>query len=143
MSTRMQGKITSGPGPSPDTAAGGEGAVLMRQVKDIDFDATLVQNATFNIPLGSDIVDILVDPITPFNSLTSATVSVGSASGGTQYASGADGKAVTRVRPAFTNAQLAAHKGLTNSTVVATVTSVGQPGAGKVRVTILYEQGAN
>ena len=141
MSTRMQGKMTTGPGSAP--GATGEGAFIARQSKVIGFDADLVQDATFNIPAGSDIVDILFDVTTAFDSATSATASVGTASGGTTYASGVNAKTAGRTRPSFTGAQVAALQDIASSTVVATVTSVGQPTAGSVRVTILYEPADN
>ena len=115
-------------------------AVLSQTVL-IDFDATLVQNGTVYLPYDSQIVDIIVDVLTQYNSATSATVSVGTASGGTQYASGVNAKTGIRVLPTFTAAQLAAMDDIgTNGTVVATVTSVGQPTAGQVRVTYCYVQ---
>ena len=117
------------------------GYVLLHQTQVITFDATLVQNATFYLPANAIIVDIISDPIVAYNSATSATLSVGTSSGGTQYASGVDAKATARVRPTFTVAQLNAMDGIgTSTTVVATVTSVGQPTAGQNRVTLVYAQ---
>jgi hypothetical protein len=137
----MQGKLTTGATPSP--SATGEGAFVCRQKVTIPFDATLVQNGTLNIPVGSDIVDILVDNDTVFNSATSATVSVGVSTGDTTYASGVSAKAAGRVRPTFTSAQVAALRNIASGTLVATVTSVGQPAAGSITVTILYEPANN
>jgi hypothetical protein len=117
------------------------GLAVLSQTVLIDFDATLVQNGTVYLPYDSQIVDIIVDVLTQYNSATSATVSVGTASGGTQYASGVNAKTGIRVLPTFTAAQLAAMDDIgTNGTVVATVTSVGQPTAGQVRVTYCYVQ---
>lgn len=124
----------------------------------ISQSVTLAQNgtnavsATVYIPASSQLIDILVDPVTPFDSVTSAIVSVGTAAAGTQYASGADAKATTRVRPAFTGTQLTNMQstatdatvsplaGVPTSTLVATVTPTGATTAGLVRVTYLYAQ---
>lgn len=141
MSTRMQGRLSVGPTPSPD--ATGEGVLLARQSATIGFDATLVQTATFNIPVGSNIVDVLFDVTTAYDSATSATAALGTASGGTTYAGSVNAKTAGRTRPSFSAAQVGALIGITSSTVVATVTSVGQPTAGAVRVTIIYEPAAN
>lgn len=136
----------SGPLASGDKNAGvvggpNIGLAVLSQTVLINFDATLVQNATVYLPYESQIVDVLVDVLTQYNSATSATVSVGTASGGTQYASGVNAKTGVRVRPTFTAAQLAAMADTeSNGAVVATVTSVGQPTAGQVRVTYLYVQ---
>lgn len=141
MSTYMQGQVAVGA--DPVQQATGTGVLIARQQAVIARDATLVQNATFNIPVGSDIVDIIVDVETAYDSATSATLSVGSASGGTQYASGVNAKTAGRARPTFSAAQCLALQNIASSTVVATVTSVGQPTVGSTRVTILYEPATN
>jgi hypothetical protein len=113
----------------------------LAQTAVINFNATLVQNATFNVPTNSQIVDFYVDVLTAFDSATSATLSAGTASGGTQYLSAINVKTAARRPNAFSAAQLAAMDDVgSNRQVVATVTSVGQPTAGQVRVTLLYVQ---
>lgn len=111
--------------------------------------ATLAQNgaaavsATLALPPGSIIHDIVVDTTTAWNAGTSATLSVGTSAGGTQYASGVDVKTATgRVRPTFTAAQLAAMAGIgANVSVVLTVTPVGTAAtAGASTVTLEYIQ---
>lgn len=141
MSTRHQGRITVGPDSSPRST--GEGVTPAVQVATIARDATLVQSATFEIPVGSQILEIYTDTTVAFDSATSATLSVGSSAGGTQYASGINAKTGGRANMAFTTAQSAAIASLASSTVVATVTSVGQPTVGSVRVTIVYLPAAN
>ena len=117
------------------------GLAVLSQTVLIDFDATLVQSKTVNLPQDSQIVDIIVDVLTDYNSASSATLTVGTAAAGTQYAGSVNAKTAGRVRPTFSAAQLAAMDDVdTNTTVVATVTSVGQPTAGQVRVTYLYVQ---
>ena len=136
----------SGPLASGDINAGRAGGpnlglAVLSQTVLINFNATLVQNGSINLPFGSQIVDIVVDVLTQYDSATSATLTVGTASAGTTYASGVNAKTGVRVRPTFTAAQLASMANIgTTGTVVATVTSVGQPAVGQVRVTYLYVQ---
>jgi len=136
----------SGPLASGDINAGKAGGpniglAVLSQTVLINFNATLVQNGSINLPFGSQIVDIVVDVLTQYDSATSATLSVGTSSAATTYASGVNVKTGIRVRPTFTAAQLAAMDDIgTNGTVVATVTSVGQPTVGQVRVTYQYVQ---
>lgn len=136
----------SGPLASGDKAAGiaggsNIGLVVLSQTVLIDFDATLVQNATINLPVNSQLLDVFVDTLTAFNSATSATLSVGTSTGGTQYVSGVNVKTAGRSTTTHTAAQLAAMDDIgTNIAVVATVTSVGQPTAGQARVTYIYVQ---
>lgn len=127
------------------------GTTVLTQQVPITFDATLVQNATFYIPAGSKIINVLVDIITAYNSATSATLSVGKTSGGTEYVSGVNAKTSGRTTPTFTTTQLtnmqstpvdvaAVNGQQACSTIIATVTSVGQPTAGTGFVTVTYAQ---
>lgn len=139
--TTWSGPLASGDRNAGESGGPNIGLVTLSQTALIDFDATLVQNATFNIPASSQIVDFYVDVLTAYDSATSATLSAGTASGGTQYLSAVSVKTAARRPNAFSAAQLAAMDNVgTNRTVVATVTSVGQPTTGQVRVTMLYVQ---
>lgn len=139
--TTWSGPLQSGDKPAGIAGGPNIGQVYLSQTALINFDATLVQNATFNVPTSSQIVDFYVDVLTAYDSATSATLSAGTATGGTQYLSGINVKTAARRPNAFSAAQLAAMDDVgTNRTVVATVTSVGQPAAGQVRVTMLYVQ---
>lgn len=140
MASTFTGPIRSGT--NKDDPQNNLGLAVLSQSKVIARDATLVQNQTFYLPPNSQIVDVLCDVITAYDSATSATLSVGTASGGTQYASGVNAKTTGRARPTFTNTQLGAMAdiGVSNVAVVATVTSVGQPTVGSVRVTVQYVQ---
>lgn len=141
MATYFQGAVKSGDGFS-ETATG-VGTAVFSQTALINFDTDLVQEAVFVLPKDGQIVDIVVDVLTAYNSATSATLTVGSASAGTQYAGSVDAKTAGRVRPTFTAAQLAAMDDIDgNTSVYATVISVGQPTAGQVRVTVAYTGGA-
>lgn len=116
------------------------GYAVLQQSGTLSFGATLVQDLRFNLPANARIIDIIVDVLTVYDSATSATVSVGRTTGATQLASGVDAKtSAVRIRPTFTAAQLLAMDNITtNTTVIATCTSVGQPTAGSTRVTIVY-----
>jgi hypothetical protein len=139
--TTWSGPLASGDRNAGEAGGPNLGFVVLSQTALIDFDATLVQNATFNIPAESQIVDFHVDVLTAYDSATSATLSAGTASGGTQYLSGINVKLAGRRPNAFSAAQLAAMDDVGNNrTLVATVTSVGQPTDGQVRVTVLYVQ---
>lgn len=139
--TTWSGPLASGDRNAGEAGGPNIGLVALSQTAVINFDATLVQNATFNIPAGSQITDFLGDVLVAYDSATSATLSIGTASGGTQYVSGVNVKIAGRRPKAYSGPQLAAMDDVgTNRTVVATVTSVGQPTAGQVRVTLLYVQ---
>lgn len=139
--TTWSGPLASGDRNAGESGGPNIGLVALSQTALINFDATLVQNATFNIPARSQIVDFYVDVLTGYDSASSATLSAGTTSGGTQYLSGINVKTAGRRPNAFSAAQLAAMDDVNNSrAVVATVTSVGQPTAGQVRVTMLYVQ---
>ena len=141
MATYFQGAVKSGDGFS-ETATG-VGTAVFSQTALINFDTDLVQEAVFVLPKDGQIVDVVVDVLTAYNSATSATLTVGSASAGTQYAGAVDAKTAGRVRPTFSAAQLAAMDDIDgNTSVYATVTSVGQPTAGSARVTVLYTGGS-
>jgi hypothetical protein len=141
MSSYFQGAIRSGDNASDGSTGVGTG--LLSQTALVNFDATLVQGTTFSLPKNAQVVDIVVDVLTAYNSATSATVTVGTAAAGTQYAGAVDGKTAGRVRPTFSAAQLAAMDDIgTSTTMHVTATSVGQPTAGQFRVTVLYTGGA-
>ena len=141
--TLFSGPLASGDKQAGATGGPNVGLVLLRQTVLMSFDATLVQNATFNVPVNTQIIDFNVDVGTVFDSATSATLSAGTTSGGTQYLNGVSVKTAGRRPNAYTGAQVAALGNVgTNRQVVATITSVGQPTAGSVRVTLVYAQTA-
>jgi len=129
------------------------GTTTLTQQVPFTFDATLVQSVTFYIPSASKILNIVVDVITAYDSATSATLTVGKAAAGTQYASGVNVKTTARTTPTFTTTQLtnmqstpidvtsqtAGNNGA-SSAIVVTVTSVGQPTAGTGFLTLVYAQ---
>lgn len=141
--TTWSGPLASGDRNAGESGGPNLGFVALSQTALINFDATLVQDATFNVPAGTQLVDYYVDVLTAYDSATSATLSAGTSSGGTQYLSAINVKTAGRRPNAFSAAQLAAMDDVgTNRQVVVTITSVGQPTAGQVRVTMLYVQTA-
>jgi len=139
--TTWSGPLASGDRNAGEIGGSNIGLVALSQTAVINFDATLVQNVTYRLPAGSQIVDFYVDALVGYDSATTATLSAGTASGGTQYLSAISVKTAGRRANAFSAAQLAAMAAVGNSTtVVVTVTSVGQPTVGQVRVTLLYVQ---
>ena len=139
MATYLTGPLELGTG--LDNTGADTGYVVQSQTALIGFDATLVQNATFALPANAQIIDFYVDALTAYDSATSATLSAGITSGGTEYLNGINVKTTGRKSNAFSAAQLAAIDDIgTGTALVATVTSVGQPAAGSVRVTVLYAQ---
>lgn len=116
-------------------------------------NGTNVVNGTMYIPALSQITSFTVDTTVSWNSATSATLTIGTASGGTQYVTSVDVKASTgRSTLTFTQAQLIAMlsaaqdntvstaAGAPLSTIVVTVTPVGATTAGTTVVTMHYLQ---
>ena len=139
MGTYMTGPFQTGTG--LDNTGQDTGNVVLSQSSVITYDATLVQSATFKVPSNAQLVDIIVDDLTAYNSATSATFSAGITAGGTEYVSGVNVKTTGRKSNSYSATQLSNMASVgSNTSVIATVTSVGQPTAGSVRVTVLYVQ---
>jgi hypothetical protein len=125
------------------------GICRLSQSASIAFNATLVSQVEIFIPPGAKIQSFDIDVLTVFNSASSATFSAGITSGATTYVSGVDVHSATgRIAPTYTAAQLAAMSNQslvgvaapTVSPLFLTITSVGQPTAGYVQVTVNYIQ---
>lgn len=139
--TTWSGPLASGTLNAGITGGPNIGLALLTQTATLTTNAGLVQNATFNIPNGAQITNIVVDVLTAYNSATSATLSVGTSSGDSTYVSGGNVETAGRESITFTAAALTAMSNVgANTSVVATVTSVGVPTAGTVVVTIHYIQ---
>ena len=139
MATYMQGALKAGAGFSENPSGFGVGFAMFTQSKTNSGISGLAQDITFELPPGSQLIAIIPDVLTAYDSATSATLSVGTASGGTQYASAINAKTAGRAAVAVSAAQAAAMDDIgTSTSVVATITSVGQPTAGLVRVTLQY-----
>ena len=139
--TTFSGPLASGDKEAGVSGGSNVGLVVLSQTAVLDQNSTTAVSSTFNLPVDSQIVDIIVDVLTAFNSGTSATLTVGTTAAGTQYAGSVDAKTAGRARPTFSAAQLAAMDDIdTNTSVVATITPVGATSAGQVRVTLVYVQ---
>lgn len=130
----------------PASATGDIGTAVLSQAVALAVNGSNNVDVTLLLPGGSQIVDILVDTTTAWNSGTSDTLSVGTSSGGTQYASGVTGVTSTgRIRPTFTGTQLGnmLNVGTTTpqATIHVTMTVSGTAATtGATTVTILYIQ---
>lgn len=141
--TTFSGPLASGDKEAGISGGSNVGLVVLSQTAVLDQNSTTAVSSTFYLPADSQIVDIIVDVLTAFNSAVSATLTVGTAAADTQYAGSVDAKTAGRVRPTFSAAQLAAMDDIdNNTTVVATVTPSGATSAGQVRVTLVYVQTA-
>lgn len=115
------------------------GTVVMSQSARLVANGTNTVSASLYLPKKAIISDIFFDVITAFDSATSATGTVGTEAGGTEYASGVNCKTGIRVWPTLTRPQVAAMAAAGNATpIVATVTPVGATTAGEVKVTVQY-----
>lgn len=137
MATYQQGALKAGEGFS-ETATGTGYAVFSQSAVNANVTG-LTQDITFVLPKNAQITNFFIDVLTAYDSATSATLSIGSASAGTQYVGSVNAKTAGRAAPTLSAAQLLAMSNIsTNTTVYATITSVGQPTAGSVRVTVQY-----
>lgn len=141
----MANSTFSGPvrsGTVREGASANVGLCVLSQTGSIAQNSTNVVDLTFTLPANAQILNFFFDVTTAFNSATSATLSAGTASGGTQYASGVDVKAAAgRIAPTLTGTQLTNMANITtNTSVVVSVTPVGATSAGAVTATIVYVQ---
>jgi hypothetical protein len=141
MSTYFEGAITSGSTPSESTNFGHAvftQTTLVNFVSETGGGSDNV-DATIVIPVGSQILNILVDTLVAWNSVTSAGLTIGTAVGGTQILGSADVKTDGRETTAPTAAQLAVWDDVgTTNTLHIRVAQVGNTSAGQARVTVNY-----
>jgi hypothetical protein len=138
--TTFSGPIRSGT--TREGATVNLGLCVLSQTALMTQNSTSVVDATFYLPANAQILSFNFDVLTAFNSATSATLSAGTTSGGTQYASGVDVKTATgRIAATLTAAQLTNMSDVTtNTTLVVSITPVGATSAGSVRATVIYVQ---
>lgn len=107
--------------------------------------AAITSTYTVNVPASSQITQFTIDLITAWNSNTSASLKIGTASTGTDYVSAIDLKTATPGRlsltPTTTQLQNFANVGA-NTAVVATVVSTGTASAGYAAIQVHYVQGS-
>jgi len=82
--TNWTGPLVSGDRPAGFPGGPNVGFVVLSQTLTLTADGTTVQNGTFRLPRGSQIIDFKVDCRTAFNG-TTPVLSAGITSGGTQY----------------------------------------------------------
>lgn len=111
------------------------------------------QNITLYVPATSQILRFTIDSYVAFDSVTTAALTIGTASAGTQYVSSTDMKAAAgRLTVTPTAAQLLAYSstavdatasaaaGTPMSAIVITLVATGTTTAGSARVSVEYAQ---
>lgn len=138
MATYMQGALKSGSNPSEYGSDVGY-AVFSKQIT-LQAATVAAVNGTITLPVGAQIVDILVDSTVAWTATGAVTFTAGTAAAGTQYVTSIDLKTVTRGSITFTAAQLAAMNNIgSNTSFVCTATTAsGQNATGTTIVTVLY-----
>lgn len=137
--TYFGSRLRSGADALSESRNGGD--VVLSQTGTITQNSTNAVDLTFTLPASAQIIDFQVDVLTAFNSGTSATLTIGTASAGTQYVGSVDAKTGGRATLSISAAQATAMASIgTSTSVVATVTPSGATSAGLVRVTVIYAQ---
>lgn len=145
MASYMQGALKSGSTPSETTSSGNDvGYAVFAKTVLLDFileagagsdnvDASMV------IPVGAQIHSINVDTLTAWDSVTSASLTIGTSAGGAEFYDATDVKSAGREATALTGADLTLWDdvGSTN-TLYVRVAQVGDTTQGQARVTVLY-----
>ena len=141
MATYQQGALKSGSTPSEYTNVG---YAVFTQTKVLNFTAEAGGgsdnvNDTLVLPANAQIHSINVDTLTAWDSVTSATLSIGTTAGGQEFYANTDVKSNGRETTAPTAAILALWDDIdTSTTLNIRVAQVGNTTAGQVRVTVLY-----
>jgi len=146
--THFSGPVLTGDLQQGETNGPNQGYVVLTQSTSITQNSTSAVSSTLYIPAGSRIISFNVDVLTAFNSATSATLTIGTSAGGTEYVSSVNAKTAGRAAITYSAAQLAAMAGVgltgtaapTTAPVVVTVTPVGATSAGYVQISVIYAQ---
>jgi|SRR5882672_4205176 len=148
--TSFGGPVIVGPrsSASANNNFGNQGAALLAQVVSASQNGTTAVSVTCQIPRHSHIVDFYADSTVPWNSGTSAILSIGTTAADTTFVNGLDLKTSTagngRLKPTFNTTQLAAMGDTgTNENVVFTVTPTGATSAGSTFITMMYRMTQN
>lgn len=137
--TTFSGPIRSG------TIRGGAnanvGSAVLVQSVTLNQNSTNAVNASVLVPKNATLLQVLVDTDTAWNSGTSAVLTVGSTSGGTEYVTSVDVKTGGRAVATHTAAQVTAMRDVgSNTTVYFRITPTGATSAGSTRVHLVYRQ---
>lgn len=141
MATYFEGAVKSGSSPSEYTNVG---YAVFCQTTLLNFTAEAGGGSdnvdgSITIPTGAQIHNINVDTLTAWDSVTSASLTIGTTAGGAEFYDATDVKSAGREATALSTADLALWDdvGSTN-TLNIRVAQVGNTTAGQVRVTVLY-----
>ena len=141
MATYMQGAIKSGDSPSESTNVGYavfSQTVLIDHIVEAGGGNDNV-DASITLPVGSQIHNINVDTLTAWNSVTSASLTIGTTAGGAEFYDATDVKTAGREATTLTAADLALWDDVgTSNTLRIRVAQTGNTSAGQARVTVLY-----
>jgi len=144
--TQFAGPLISGPRQNADNAGPANvGVALLTQTLVLSQNGVNNVSGTFTIPEHCQIIDFVVDNDIVWNAAVSASLTIGTAALGTQYATGMDVKAavarfVAPVSPTLAQMLALADTGV-NKSVVATVNvAAGATTTGHTRVTMRYVQ---
>lgn len=118
-----------------------QGVVQLTQIATLVQNSTAVVTAIVYLPQNAQITDFLIDDLVQWDSVTSATLTIGTAAAGTQYVGAINTKTAGRQAPTYSSAQLTAMSSVTtNVAVYITVTVVGATTVGTTLVTVRYIQ---
>lgn len=134
-------------GGTVNTTQGNQGSALLVQSVTVQRDATLVQTASFTVPQNATLVGFDVFTDVAYDSATSATLTVGKSAAATDYVTSMNVKTAgyqVGVHTAANTGNMANVGSVAGNKIgvpiFATVTSVGQPSVGTVRVVCYYVQ---
>lgn len=114
---------------------------LTQLAQSVTISSTTTASATLYLPPNSQIISFITDIQTAYDSVTSATLSIGTAAADTTYVGSFNAKTGGRTVPTYAAAAVTAMSNIgTNTAVVATVTIVGTTTTGTVQVTCMYIQ---
>jgi hypothetical protein len=142
--TYITGPLEVGTGAGTEVTAG-KGYGVLSQTTVLNFIAESgagsdnVDDSSIVLPAGAQLINIFVDTLTAWDSVTSAGLTIGTAAGGTELLGSSDVKSNGRETTAPTAAQLAVWDDIgTTTTMYIRVAQVGNTTAGQARVTFVY-----
>jgi hypothetical protein len=141
MATYFEGAVKSGSSPSEYTNVGYAvftQSLLLNFILEAGAGSDDV-DGSITIPVGSQIHSINVDTLVAWDSVTSASLTIGATAGGSEFYDATDVKTAGREATTLSAADLALWDdvGSTN-TLNVRVAQVGNTTAGQARVTVLY-----
>ena len=142
MATYMHGALKSGSYPSEYSTDPGYAVFSKTVLLDFILEAGAGSDnvdASITLPVGAQIHNINVDTLVAWNSVTTASLTIGTTAGGTEFYDATDVKSAGREATTISDADLAVWDDITtNTTLNIRVAQVGNTSAGQARVTVLY-----